>query len=474
MTLTQILVVLRARWMSVFFTLATVVIVVAAASLLRTPQYTATASVVLDVRSPDPIAGVVLPGTNIAGYMATQLGVMQSERVALRALRSIRIDQDPQLKQKWIDGTGGLGDFESWLADLMLRKLDVVPARDSNVITVAYTSPDAAFAAAVANAFVRAYIDTTLELRVEPARQFSSFFDERSTQMREALEQAQAKLSAYERQKGIVASDERVDVESQRLAELTTQMVVLQGLASDSGSRQSLSGANADRMQEVLNSPLLVGLTTELSRQEGRLNELTSRLGDNHPQVVELRSNVAQLKARIDSDTRRVAGSLAVNNSVNQSRLAQLRASVEEQRTKLLRLKSQRDESAVLLRDVENAQRAYDMVLARATQSGVESQTTQTNVSVLKQATPPPLPTSPRVVLNILVSVFIGGLLAIGVALARESRDRRLRTDADVMQGLRQPLIGVLPGKAGSRSGVRSLLRLTRHRTAALPRLLSR
>ncbi|MFM9916806.1 MAG: chain length determinant protein EpsF [Rhizobacter sp.] len=473
MTLSQILVVLRARWRSAFLALAAVVIAVAAASLWRTPQFMATASVVLDVRSPDPIAGVVLPGTNVVGYMATQLGVMQSERVALRALQSLRIDQDPQLRQKWTDATGGLGDFQSWLADLMLRKLDVVPARDSNVITVAYTSPDPVFSAAVANAFVKAYIDTTLELRVEPARQFNSFFDERAKQMREALEQAQAKLSAYEQKKGIVASDERVDVESQRLAELTTQMVVLQGMATDSGSRQSLSGANAERMQEVLNSPLLVGLTTELSRQEGRLNELTSRLGDNHPQVVELRSNVAQLKARIDSDTRRVAGSLAVNNSVNQTRLTQLQASVDEQRSKLLRLKGQRDESSVLLRDVGNAQRAYDMVLTRATQSGVESQTTQTNVSVLKQATPPPLPASPRVLLNILVSVFVGAVLAVGVALARESRDRRLRTNADVIHGLRQPLIGVLPVKAKARAVGSSRRWLTRQSTGAAPQLLS-
>ena len=474
MTLTQILVVLRARWRSAFLTLALVVVAVAAASWSRTPLYTATASVLLDVRSPDPIAGVVLPGTNVVGYMATQLGVMQSERVALRALQALRIDQDPQLMKKWNEATGGLGDFQSWLADLMLRKLEVVPARDSNVITVAYTSPDPVFSAAVANAFVKAYIDTTLELRVEPAKQFNSFFDERAKQMRESLEQAQAKLSAYEQKKGIVASDERVDVESQRLAELTTQMVLLQGIASDSGGRQSVSGANADRMQEVLNSPLLVGLTTELSRQEGRLNELTSRLGDNHPQVVELRSNVAQLKARIESDTRRVAGSLAVNNSVNQTRLAQLQASVDEQRSKLLRLKSQRDESAVLLRDVANAQRAYDMVLTRATQSGVESQTTQTNVSVLKLATPPPLPASPRILLNILVSVFVGALLALGVALARESRDRRLRTNEDVIRGLRQPLLGVLPVRARSRVTGNSRRWLTRHATAALPQLQTR
>jgi succinoglycan biosynthesis transport protein ExoP len=452
MTPTQLLLVLRARWRLATWVFLLVVGMVGAVTLLRAPQYTATASMVLDVKSPDPIAGVVLPGMTVVGYMATQLGVMQSERVALRALQALQTDQDPALHQQWLDDTRGLGDFRSWLADGMLRRLQITPMRDSNVVTVAYTSTDPIGAAAAANAFVAAYIDTTLDLRVEPAKQYNNFFDGRTRQMRDELEQAQKRLSTYQQKKGIVASDERLDVENLRLAELSSQLVALQAVANESGGRQSQSGANAERMQEVLNNPLLVGLNTELARLEGRLNEVTARLGDSHPQVLELRANVSQLRERIDSETRRVAGSLTVNNNVNQTRLAQLRASVDEQRNKLLRLKGQRDESAVLLRDVENAQRAYDMVVSRATQSGVESQATQTNVSVLKQATPPPRPSSPRLRLTLLVAVFIGMLLATCVVLLREHFDRRLRTTGDVTQGLRQPLLGALPANSRSRA----------------------
>jgi chain length determinant protein EpsF len=461
MTIAQLLIVLRARWRIALLVLSGVVGLVAAVSLLLPPQYTAVASVVLDVKSPDPIAGVVLPGMTVPGYMGTQLGVLQSERVTLRALKYVKADTDKTLQQQWRDDTDGRGDFPSWLAEQTLRKLDVVPGRDSNVIMVSYKSPDPDYSAAVANAFVKAYIETTLELRVDPAKQFSNVFDGSAKSLREDLERAQAKLSAYQQSKGIVASDEKLDVENLRLAELSSQLVVLQGLASESGSRQSQSGSNADRMPEAVGSLLLGNLTSDLSKQEAKLKELTTNLGDNNPRVIELRASITELRGRISGETQRVAGSLTVNNSVNQARLVQLRAAVDEQRNKLLRMKGQRDESSVLLRDVENAQRAYDAVLARATQSGVESQTTQTNVSVLKQATPPAKASSPRLVLNLAVAVFIGGLLAAGAAIARESSDRRLRTDADVMLGLRQPLLGVLPTKARPRMAGRSRLRQT-------------
>ncbi|MDB5817643.1 MAG: epsF, partial [Rhizobacter sp.] len=319
--------------------------------------------------------------------------------------------------------------------------------------------------AAVANAFVKAYIDTTVTLRSEPAKQYNSFFDERAAQLRSQLEKAQAKLSAYQQKNGIVATDEKLDVENQRLAELTTQLTVLQGQATDSSTRNA-AGTNVGQMQEVLTNPLLLGLTSDLSRLESRLGELRATLGENNPQVGQVRSSIREVRARIDSETARIKGGLSVSDKINQSRLGELRASVADQRNKLLKLKGQRDEASVMIRDVENAQRSYDTIVSRATQSSVESQATQTNVSILRYAQPPSpsQQSSPKVLLNSLVGVFIGALLALSIVLIRETFDRRLRTNMEVQQLLKVPLLGVLPVGARAASKGRSRLRLTTNR----------
>jgi succinoglycan biosynthesis transport protein ExoP len=461
MTISEILIALRARWRIAASVWFAVVVLATVATLLRTPQYTASAAVVLDVKSPDPIAGVVLPGMTASGYMATQLNVVQSVRVALRAIEEMGLDRDTKLQQQWRDATDGVGDFKSWLAEGILRKLDVTPTKDSNVITLAYSAADPTFAANLANAWVKAYIETTLELRVEPAKQYNGFFEARSKELRGLLEVAQAKLSEYQQKSGIVATDEKVDAESLRLAELTSQLVVLQGVSNESSGRQLQSVANPSRMPEVFNNPLILAMSTELGRDEVKLNELGAKLGDNYPEMVELRAKIAQSKAAIEVETKRIVGSLVINNNVNQTRLAQLQASVAEQRTKLLHLKGERDELSVLQRDVENAQRAYDAIVARAGQADLESHTTQTNVSVVKRAVAPVKPSSPRMLLNILVAALVGGMLAVAAALAREARDRRLRTDGDVLRGLRLTLLGVLPAKSKSSRKNDSRLRLT-------------
>ncbi|KQP21194.1 chain length determinant protein EpsF [Pseudorhodoferax sp. Leaf265] len=448
MRLAEIFVLLRARWRLAALVWVAVVALVAAVTFLKEPRYTASATVVLDVKSPDPIAGMILPGMTNSSYMGTQLGVVRSDRVALRVAQALGWDKDEERRRRWVEASEGRGDYNAAMAGSLLRDMEAIPTRDSNVITVNYTSTVPERAAEIANAWVNAYVETTLELRVDPAKQYRGFFDTYGKQLREDLERAQARLSAYQRQHGLVATDERVDVETQRLMELSSQLVVLQGAANETGGRQSQAAASPDRMPEVLTNPVIANMTSELARQEARQKELGERLGERHPEMIELKAKTAELRATIAAETRRVTGSITVNNNVNQTRLAQARVAVDEQRAKLLELKVLRDEAGVLQRDVDNARRAYDTIMTRASQTNVESESTQTNVSVLKRATPPTSPSEPRVVLNLAVGVLAATLLALAAALGTELRDRRLRTEDDVLRGLQLPLLGVLPEQA--------------------------
>jgi succinoglycan biosynthesis transport protein ExoP len=450
MTVLQFFSILRARWIVLLAILAVTVGMTLAVSLSLPKKYAASASVVLDVK-PDPVSAMMYPGMGSPAFVATQVDIIQSDRVAQRVVRNLKLADNPQIRNEWLEATGGSGSLEVWLAEQFQRNMDVKPARESNVVTITYKAPDPRFAAALANAFMQAYIDTTLELRIDPAKQYSTFFDTRSRDARDALERAQTKLSTFQREKGLIATDERLDVENARLAELSSQYVGLQALYAESGSRQAQIATSADRMAEVLNNPVVVSIKSDISRAEANLQAMNARLGDNHPQVVEAKANIAELRAKLDAETRRISGGVGVNNRINGQRVAELRTSLEAQRGKVLQLKSVRDEAAVLARDVESAQRSYDAVLARLNQTNLESQTTQSNVFALTQATPPLDPSSPRVFTNALIAVFGGTLLGVGAALVLELLDRRLRAVDEVSGALGLPVLGVMPGPANRR-----------------------
>ena len=459
MTFAQFLAILRARKWVALTVFALVVLTTLAVSLLIPKNYTAAASVVVDFK-PDPITAGLYGSNPPLALMATQVDVINSERVALRAIRTLKLADSASVRKQWTDDTGGVGNIELWMVDLFRRQMTVLPARESSVITVTYRSPDPRFAAAMANAFVQAYLETSLELRVDPARQYSAFFDLRAKEARETLEKAQARLSSFQKSNGIIANDERFDVENVKLNELSSQVLALQALSAESSSRQTqATSTQGDRIQEVLNNPVIGALKADVIRAEGRLQELTARLGDANPQVVQARANIDELRARIDAETRRVTGGVSVSNTINRQREAQIRAGLDAQRVNVLRMKAVRDEGAVIQRDVENAQRAYDAISARLNQSTLESQTTQSNVNLLTQATAPNEPSSPKVVLNTVLAVLLGGLLAAGAPVLLELRDRRARSPGDVAAFLGLPVISVLARpKTGRQAKLPSLM----------------
>jgi chain length determinant protein EpsF len=450
MSFGQFLSILRARWWVALLVLVLAVAGALGVSLVLPRQYAAAASVLVDFK-PDPISLAFYGGATPPALLATQIDVIKSDRVALRVVRNLKLAESPQMREQWQKATQGSGSIEQWLIEVFQRNLEVLPSRESSVITVSYKAQDPRIAAALANAFAQAYIETSLELRVDPARSYAGFFDQRAKEAREALEKAQSRLSAFQKDNGIIASDERLDVENARLNELSSQLVVLQAISAESASRERQAvSAQGDRIADVLNNPVVSGLKADLSRAEAQLQGLSARLGDAHPQVIEVRANLAELRAKLDAETRRVTGSVTVSNTINRQREGQIRTELEAQRAKVLRMKAVRDEGAVIQRDVENAQRAYDAIVARQNQTSLESQSTQSNVNLLTQASAPLEPSSPRILLNTMLAAIVGTFLALLAALGLELIDRRVRSLDDVVGALALPVLGVMP-KPGAR-----------------------
>ena len=130
-----------------------------------------------------------------------------------------------------------------------------------------------------------------------------------------------------------------------------------------------------------------------------------------------------------------------------------VRAALEAQKKHMAELQHEHDAIAVLVNDVNTAQRNLDTVSQRLVQQNMESQSQATNISVLTPAVPPLFKSSPRLSLNVLVGGLLGALLGVGAALGMELTDRRVRVDAELLQLLGVPVLGRIPGmKPGPRA----------------------
>jgi polysaccharide biosynthesis transport protein len=444
---------LRARLGVFALVLLVTILVTAVISVLLPKKYVATASLLADARDEQSMTAPGLPLRGQQGYLQTQVDVLTSQKVGRKVVQDLKLTENPQAKADWESDTGGKGSFEDWLVDEMHKYLKVDTGGGS-IVQVMYTANDPAFAATVANAFAKAYMDTVLELRVQPTREAAVWFDQQLKILRNNLEQAQGRLSKYQSDKNIVATDEHMDTENTRLAELSAELSRVQAQNVDVSTREKqarefmAAGMSADKMPDVMASPFIQGLKTEMLRGEARLQELSTRYGPNYPavqsQVIENRG----LQERLQAEMGKIVDGL--QNQVRQlgRREAELRTALSGQRTRLLQARSGRTELGVYLRDVDTAQRAYDTALQRSTVSKIESRANQTNVALLNAATAPREPAKPKVGLNILLSAIVGIMLGIAVVFLLETVDRRVRSYDDLYVGASVPVLAVLHAQA--------------------------
>lgn len=439
MTLHQVLLILRARYKVALYLLLFTVVATLLVSLLLPKQYTATTAVVVDVKSPDPIAGMVLPGLASPAYMATQVDIINSDRVAHHVVKMLRLDESPGIREQWMDAMDGEGELIVWLTELLKKNLNVKPSRESNVINIEFSGVDPEFAATVANAFAKAYIDINLQLKVEPARQYATWFEDQARALREDLERAQQALSVYQQKVGIVATEDRLDHEIAKLNEISTQLTVIQAQTSESASKRKTM-QSAETLSEVMQSPLINSLKADIARLEGKFQEGSVNLGVNHPQTKRVQSELTTLKTKLDEEIRRIRNSIDTTYQVSKQRERELLDALESQKKKVLELSSERDQVSVLQRDVEVAQRNFEGVNLRAAQTKLESNSIQTNVVILNPALAPTKHSHPKILLNTIIATFLGTLIGIGAALVLELGDRRIRSVEDLAQIVEFPV----------------------------------
>jgi chain length determinant protein EpsF len=424
---------LRARYRVLLFVFGMTVLVTAVVSLLLQKTYIATAAMLVDNKAEQSMSNVVeMNVRERTGYMQTQIDLINSQKVAHMVVNQLGLTVRPEARSALEEAFDGEDAIEDRLVESLLKRLKVDTSQ-SSVINIAFSSNNAAFSALVANAFAKAYMDTSLELRVEPSRQTAVWFDEQIKGLRNNLEQALARLTDYQKEKGIVTIDERQDADSalsfqgRAYSEAGRQQTVLRQSGAGTSGNSASYYANL-RGQKV---------RADLARAEERLQELQTRLGSSHPSYQ--RQLFMTLSLRDEAS--RTAGSSMQHL---QQREAELRDARLAQQARVFELRQYRNQVGVLMRDVDISQKAYEIAMQRSVDKRVESRASLTNVSLLNAATVPFKAARPRVGLNIGLSAVVGALLGLCMIYLLEMFDRRVRSYGDMENEWNIPLLAEL------------------------------
>jgi polysaccharide biosynthesis transport protein len=450
MDISQFLLALRARRKAFMLALLVTIATAVAVSLVVPKKYTAQAILVVDSRDEQAMTPMrIMTLRDRTSYVATQIELIQTGRVATQVSHDLKLAQNPQLREAFEKDTGGVGPIDVWIGQMLLEKLKVTNTA-SNLIAIEFSSNNAKTAADVANGFAKAYLAVSLELRTQPTREAAEWFEGQLKGLQARVSQAQSRLTAFQREKGLASADDRVDMDQTRFAELSTQLLAARNATYEAQSRHKqasdlvASGGSPDALPEVMSSPAILAVKLDLARAESLLHTASTDLGPNHPVHQKYSNEVQALREKLSSEMKKVVA--ALGNAAQQSRKREqdLQAALEAHQSHILKMRDARTQIVSMTRDIENQQRTYDAALARYMTVRIESRAQQGDVALLTPAIEPAKPAFPKIPLIAGMSVLLGLMLATMMVYALETLDRRVRSRSDLETRLAVPSLGRL------------------------------
>lgn len=413
-------------------------------TLLQTPIYSATASLlidpiardVVDVKSVTPD----LPGTS--DVVDTQVRLIQSPQIARRAA-------DAYAKLRPNDARSAqVGRAE--LASTMSKMLAVDRSGLTFVIDIAAESSDPQFAADTANLFAEQYIAAQRDAKVGANQQASDWLTTRTAELRDASSQADAALQQYKIANGLLSSNGATNAE-QEVSTLNQQIAVAKAdLAEKSGRlnaarAQLRAGGGGADVGAALGSGTIGSLRQSEATASSQVAQLEASYGPLHPELVKAQSQLKEIRVQIQQEIDRILSNLEADVRVSSSRLSSLQGSQSRANGALAGNNSAGVGMMALQRKADAAKAIYETFLNRLRETSAQQGLQQADSRIAAVAEVPKSPDFPNHKLAALGG--IGGGIALGliaIALA-EYLQGGVRTKADVERRLRVRYAGAVP-----------------------------
>lgn len=439
-------------------------------TLLMTPKYTASAVVEIS-RESDKVANFqgVEQEVSVADqeFYQTQYGLLKARSLAERVAQQLRLVDDPKFYTMYgkaesdpalelVNGrypAAGRPARVRIAADILLKNVNVSPTRLSRLVTIYFTSPDAVFSAKVANAWAENFIQTNLERKIQATSYGRNLLQRQLGQLKERLDASQRQLVGY-------ASAQRIiNLPSQYAGDGKTveRSIVADDLAS---LNSVLSQAVAERIQaqaryeqagragastEALRNVAINNLRQRRAELAADYQRLMTQFEPAYPAAKAIQSQIDQLDRSIAREEGRVSNSLLADYREAQERERSLQTRVDRLKDSFLDQRRRSIQYNIYQQEVDTNRALYDGLLQRFKEIGVAGGVGVNNVVVVDPADVPQKPSSPRLLINIALSLLAGVALGALIAYGLEQIDETIADPGEVERRLGLPLLGSVP-----------------------------
>jgi polysaccharide biosynthesis/export protein len=333
-------------------------------------------------------------------------------------------------------------DAQAYLLERFQKKLHVQTLPRTLLVEIRFRSKDAALAAAVVNALIRAYSQQDSESHAQATLQASDWLANQLRELKIREEQDQQRLTAFQNEHGILSSTEtvtngqagetqhnstllEVDEQGRLLVEVTAERILreteyrtaLQGdpelvIASDPRAQAEGGGFATALLQQIHASQ------SALQQEQA---QLSAEHGPNFPRVVEIRRQLQDLDRQKQAEDAKLVERFRSAWQTAADREQLVRSKLAELTGEGLKQNQAAAEYTAMREEAESSHAVYMRVSEKVDEAGMAAGIRSSNISVVDYARQPVKPVTPDPPLYLAITFFVGLWIAVGGALLMES-----------------------------------------------------
>ena len=452
-----------------------------------TPQYRATALVMIDSRkakvtnTSDVLGGIT---TEIAAIQS-EIEVLKSSSLLARVVDKRNLDRDPEygaappslLSQAirqvravsggWFNTESALGQGTSpdeaarlRAIAILSRNVTVVVRNRSFVIAVSLESASPARAKELVDTITDFYLVDQLQAKLDANKRATEFFNERLDELKESVSKAESAAASFREKSGLTIGKDST-IASQSLSELNTQLIQARTQRAEKESRlvalqqAARNPATMGGITEVLANPLISSLRAQEAEVARRIGDLNQRYGDSHPRLLQARAEQGQIQARIGAEVAKIISSVQGDAEAAKSKETELQAQVSGLEKKAGGLGQNEVQLRQFEREAQSTRAVYEDFLKRSKEIREQQDIQQPDARVLSPADLPTAPAFPRYGLTMAAALVFGFAIGVGVVLLIERLDGGFRMGEQVERMTGRAMVGMIPSLGRAVLGTR-------------------
>jgi len=440
----------KRRW--TILSVAIVVTTLAAIySFKQKPVYRATAELEVDSEVPElqSVDNLFRTVSTDPTFLQTQVDVLKSGNLAWQTIQQLKLDLEPSFTS--VLPGGGAGDEglsparRARLIAAFKKSLHIDLVPGSRMIQVSFESTDPNLAAEAANALVSNYREYNFHSRYDATREASGYMREQLDELKAKVEQSQQALVNYERANSIVDATGKVNVEEQRLADLSQDLTAAQNDLAQEESLYLLVKSNPEKVGMLAQDRLLQNMDEKYADLKAAYADALARYGPKFPEVIRLGHQINEIQSLIKQYRTLAVERIVHNYQAAFGRVKLLSASVAREKMEVGKLNQLMIQHNLLKHEFETNQALYDNLLTKVKDAAVSSGLRASNVRLVDRAFAPPQPIRPKKARNIAVGLMVGLVLGTTLAFLNEALDTSIKTAEDIERSIAEPVLSVIP-----------------------------